>query len=377
MASDAAPPSLPRSRQSLAERNWRVGGTPLGGAWGFYALALVVIGSTVVAQRAQDAKREREDLRRGEAERELIGATGKLQQLVETLPPTTFLSSFAATDNACRNVLVDVLYARASGALPVEKVKEAIRTVLGGVAELVQIFENSPTETVYAANVMVFRPGKPLRELPHAERRKWEEELAFGPGPISLDLLEGVLELLPELSTTTARERNQPDELAPLKLPVPVGSEQRVRHAEHRPWRVLPGAPYAWVRKKWVAYPSQSTLLDWCRSKGAFTDDVLGAIRAYFESPAGRSVQAFASLPFPPGTEGDPIGVLNVHCNQPGLFAGRDPVRHLFPLLNPILWIVRDLIEILVEAERVEMARERESPPEEAGADLDAVAGID
>jgi hypothetical protein len=145
--------------------NWQIGDTPLLGAWGFYLLAAVVIGSTVVAQRAQDAKREREDQRRAAAERELIDATERLQRLVETLPPPTFLSSFAATDNACRNVLADVLYARAIGFLPPERVKDAIRTVLGGVAELVRIFENSPTEGIYAANLMIFRPANPLRNL--------------------------------------------------------------------------------------------------------------------------------------------------------------------------------------------------------------------
>jgi len=72
-----------------------------------------------------------------------------------------------------------------------------------------------------------------------------------------------------------------------------------------------------------------------------------------------------------------------VHCNQPGLFAGRDPVRHLFPLLNPILWIVRDLIEVLVEAEQAEMSRDRadaalgRTSSVRDGLDLDAVVQKD
>ncbi|MFL5386622.1 MAG: hypothetical protein ACJ8GN_29330 [Longimicrobiaceae bacterium] len=338
--------------------NWGIGDTPLWGAWGFYLLAAVVVVSTVVAQRAQDTKREREDQRRAAAERALIDATDRLQRLVETLPPPTFLSSFAATDNACREVLADVLYARAAGALPPERVKDAIRTVLGGVAELVRIFENAPSEGVYAANLMIFRPAEPLRNLPRAEREHWERSLSFGLSPLSLDLLEGVLELVPELSTTTTRQGNAPDVLEPLRLAVPVRNERRVGHGKRLLWRVLPGAPLAWVRKKWTIYPSQAALLDWCRRKGAFPGHVVEAVRRYFESPAGASVQAFASLPFPPGTGDEPVGVLNVHSTQPGLFSGRDPVRHLFPLLNPILWIIRDLIQLLVEAEDEETRRE-------------------
>jgi hypothetical protein len=199
---------------------------------------------------------------------------------------------------------------------------------------------------------------------------------------VSLDLLEGILELVPELSTTTTRQGNTPDVLEPLRLPVPVRYERRVGHGERQLWRVLPGAPLAWVRKKWTIYPSQAALLDWCRRKGAFPDHVLEAVQRYFESPAGASVQAFASLPFPPGTGDEPVGVLNVHCTQPGLFSGRDPVRHLFPLLNPILWIICDLIQLLVEAEGEEtrweaVARNHTASPPVRGTGLDDGVGTE
>jgi hypothetical protein len=219
------------------------------------------------------------------------------------------------------------------------------------LAELIRIFENSPLQTTYAANVMIFRPAAALRKLPPEQRREWERGLAFSPPRTRLVELEGILQLVPELSTTTARAENEPDELKPLRLPVPEQRLRHVRHGDSRLWRVLPGAPVAWVRKKWVAYPSQADLFQWCRDEGAFADETLAALRSYFDAPPGSAVQGFASLPFPTGAGTSPVGVLNVHSDQPGLFAGRDPVRHLFPLLNPILQIVNDLVDLLVEAE--------------------------
>jgi len=64
----------------------------------------------------------------------------------------------------------------------------------------------------------------------------------------------------------------------------------------------------------------------------------------------GHAVQSFVSLPLIAPDTDVPIGVLNVHSNQPGLLEARRPDEKFHALLKPLLALVVDMLELLSAA---------------------------
>jgi hypothetical protein len=57
-------------------------------------------------------------------------------------------------------------------------------------------------------------------------------------------------------------------------------------------------------------------------------------------------VRSFVSIPIKP-LEGQPIGILNIHRNEPGLLEEKQPAEQFAPLVTPLIFILIRLLETL------------------------------
>ena len=127
---------------------WRSG--PISFTAGFFWLtAGLATLMFFVAQRASEEERAR-------SERRLEERSNQLAQLVRTLPPADFLSTFRQIFWDCSVALEGIVDANVEE-LDVSLVQAAIRIVLAGLAKLAQKFDGASVDVRYAANVMTFR----------------------------------------------------------------------------------------------------------------------------------------------------------------------------------------------------------------------------
>lgn len=288
-----------------------IGGTvpwPPGLFWGAAILTALLF---FLRQGAIDGARR-------ESEENLGRRSDELVKLIRTLPPKGFLSTFQRLYWHCSNVLTDVLNVPAEE-LPAASVQRAIRIVLSEVAALAHDFDGRAGDVLYAANIMLFRPGDSLP----SERTALTDRLRFAEPETDLTALEGVLDLCVELSTTTQAEDYGPDkDLQPMALPVP-----RVKRSpDRRRSRVLPGAPRAFSERLLDIYADTRTLGQWCREKGDFSETVCEQVDDYFRSQ--QSVRSFVAVPLMQLRDTRPVAVLNIHRSSEGILrtrAGSDP----------------------------------------------------
>jgi len=94
------------------------------------------------------------------------------------------------------------------------------------------------------------------------------------------------------------------------------------------------------------AYLDTRTLGDWCRREGDFPESTAQALEDYFNTPRAQSVRSFVSIPITP-LNGQPIGILNIHRNKPGLLQEKQPAQQFAPLVTPLIFILIGLLETL------------------------------
>jgi len=81
-----------------------------------------------------------------------------------------------------------------------------------------------------------------------------------------------------------------------LVLPIPR-TEKTVQGA----WRVLPGAPLAFCRKRPNGYEDTATMATFCEVEGDFPPSVIQELRGYFGEPQSQGIKnRFADLNFRP-----------------------------------------------------------------------------
>jgi hypothetical protein len=258
--------------------------------------------------------------------------------LLRTLPPADFLSSFDSVLTECEEAAATVLR---DSALNTEAIERAIRVVLDGVVTLAALFDGRPYGVTYAANIMVFRD---TRSLPQTELSTLKERLKFLDPETDPRALHGVLDLELLLSTTTATPGEpEPDsDLQPLCLPIPTS----IRSDDGRRWRLLPGAPLAFESGAMELYTDTSTLGDWCRKYGDFSGTVCGAVETYFGSSSGMRIRSFVSFPL------SGVGVVNIHRDQPGLLGEKEQARQFLPLMHPFRSLCLQLLKAREKAGR-------------------------
>jgi hypothetical protein len=262
-------------------------------------------------------------------------ARQQLVELIRTLPPADFLSEFDRVLSVCEQAVEQV---RRESVQTAEAIEGAIRVVLDGIVTLAALFDGRPYGVTYAANIMLFRETRSLSE---AELKLLMERLRFRDPVLDARALKGVLDLQLSLSTTTATAGADPDgNLQPLALPIPPS----IRSEDGRRWRLLPGAPLAFVTGGMELYTDTSTLGRWCRTYGDFSETVCAEVESYFGSSTGMRIRSFVSFPL---ADADKIGVVNIHRDQPGLLGEKEPARQFLPLMRPFRQLCLSLLETL------------------------------
>jgi hypothetical protein len=311
--------------------------------------ALLFWGATIVTALLFFGRQRALDHARHMSEVQLSARADELAQLIRTLPPAGFLWLCHDLDWQCAAVVL-VLFRKSRAQCTPEEVQYAIRVVLSAVAVLAHYFDGRPSDVMYAANIMLFRPSSSLTD---SEERELEGRLRFSEPEAHIRNLEGVLDLRCDLSTTNRVEGARPDaQLAPLALPIPfkTKSDDGLRS------RVLPGAPRAFCDKALDLYANTGTLAEWCRTKGDFSGSVIQQVESYFQAGTGRHFQSLVSLPLAWQADQPGVGVLNIHCSNEGILRSQDrseneSIRHFVAVTGSFRSTLMLLLDLLRECE--------------------------
>jgi hypothetical protein len=295
----------------------------------FWTLVIVCSLAFLFRQRADDRAR-------AEQQRKLMEATARLENLIRTMPPDDFLPIFSDLYMASDRVASVVLGSKSANKPEIEV---SIRHVLRIIATLAQEFDADASGT-YCANVMLFRAADSLNGT---EAEAVAQRLLFCDEAVSVSQLKGVLDLATELSACAANEKAEPDaNLKPFALPIPKTARL------HNKYRVLPGAPVAFVDRELDLYSDTSQLANWCETQGDFTKDVIKRLDRFFDE--NPQVRSFISIPLfvPENRDGDPFAVLNIHADKPNLLTVEgnpdSPLLHFAPIVTPIQIILVKLL---------------------------------
>jgi hypothetical protein len=285
----------------------------------------------------------------------------ELNHAVQTLPPPKYLSqlntytgTFNKTLRASLPRQCDGKIRRCSGGEgkvgPVTKsdLEALIRSLLSAVATLAREYDPNPR---YAANVMYFVPSSDKSWKSLNDYKKFmpnECENSSVVGALVLDLS------LTASSQITGEEGNKPDEhMSPICFPI---LEPYIAPTTGK-FRVLPGAPLAFAEARQKDHGRQKPIyvledLQKIRprlEKGYdFPESVIHSleiehkesewVRSGLSFPLFETCQEKGHKP-----EEQPIGVLNLYCNQEHFLGPIDERRRLFAMTT--LHLVNDIAE--------------------------------
>jgi hypothetical protein len=297
--------------------------------WLTIILVALLMGGTQFA-RANAAKRARA---RVDTQ---VGNLESLVHRIESLPPESFLSRYQELLRQAGSSTFLVLAGQATR----QQIESAIRNVLGAIVELARDYDKRIDEAIYAANVMLFRSDGNLE----------------APAPVSFGALtmphpehDGVLELIPALSTTTANADLGPDmDVAPLLIQIPKNKASTMDRNLNPRFPVLPGAAWAFVYCEYAGFPTIAQLDEWLEHKCSASQELIKGIRDYFASGAGKNIKSFASMPILPPSRAAhrlPLGVLNLHSDRDALLAIKGGER-FGPLLEPFRLLLSLLLTL-------------------------------
>jgi hypothetical protein len=302
----------------------------------FWSLTLITSIAFFFRQREDDAGKEASQERVLERAREL-------EHLVRTLPPANFLSIFATLYDQAD--AMETLALGTPGASPDPSVLEpSMRTVLRLIATLAQEFDGGYRDVRYAANIMLFKSSANMAAQDKVQIAK---RLKFCDDATALDNLKGVLDLDIALSTVANDESVGIDpHLEPIAIPIPKKSK-----TSNGRYKILPGAPHAFVDKEADLYVDALMLAKWCDDFGDFTIEVKRELQEYFTAQK-KVIRSFISIPIflrrDDGTdalEEDPIAVLNIHCSKENLLKEvGEPLKHFVSIVRPMQIILAKMV---------------------------------
>ncbi len=181
----------------------------------------------------------------------------------------------------------------------------ALRVLLDAIAQVAWFYDGKPAAR-YAANVMFYVPAERATENQFVRLSFWDGERTA---------LRGMLDLQHEWSTAVGTTGARDAMLTPIALPIPKDERAGGKH------RVLPGAPQAFIRRDSDFKQDSADLVHWCKKYGAFSSRVRDELAQYLATPAGKTTRSLVSISIihPSQAHGDPMGVLNIHRNIPGM----------------------------------------------------------
>lgn len=382
-------------------KQWSIFPSPdstLGGTifWILVALSVVLI---VVNQRSlllrdeQSQEKLSDSIKRLEqSQGSLSGSIGQLDNAVKrlnTLPSEGFLASFQDAYYESFRLATNVVIDESS---TVAQIEHAIRNVLFAIADVAKDFDGARKDTVYSANIMLYR------ELGAPPFDPMARDLI--PVPNGSKEYSGLLEAVASLSASTNNggpgvvDRS----LTPITLPVPVDASSCFDHqlcVSKTP--VIPGAPASFVTGQFQSFCDIESFVSHLRNETTLDLRYIETIRKYFTEGDGKGIKSFASMPIvtlvesedaPPLDEVDTtavdgvaktgisgqdgvsredaatldagkvssegmLGVLNLHSQERGLLADNGNVLFA-PLMGPFTCLLALLLLTLKGAKESE-----------------------
>lgn len=259
----------------------------------------------------------------------------KLESIVarlRTLPSEDYLPSYR---EAFRQAGLLSMAALLSGSASRDEVSKTIQAVLRAIVETARSFDSADNVSVYSASVMLFRSDAAEFESANP---------VYQIDGMNDSELAGFLELIPAL-TVASSPTIQSRENVSLVLPIPRDQSPLREESGHDRFRILPGAPWAYVFKSPVCFVEMASFYDSLRDHSSLDHHNMAKVRAYFDSGPAKEVRSFASFPILEPVFGGTgvIAVLNLHSSEPGLLEDNGP--ELFaPLLEPFQLLLSLLI---------------------------------
>lgn len=265
--------------------------------------------------------------------------TFKLEELIRTSPPEDVLSLFAIVVTSCHDATLAALREEKK---TVEQLEKTIRIVLDSLLTLAQRFDNAPKYVLYGANIMLFRVTDKLEKK---EIDDLSARIEFSEPEVDLRKLRGVLDVVPALSTRS-NSNSGPDHTLP-KFCLPVPKEEK---SDDDQWRVLPGAPKAFVTGSLDGYGDARTLHAWCREQKQFSTNICDRVEHYFNKRVTDVVRSFVSIPIGRRDRDTlivqaPVGVLNIHRDVEGILGGEQRTKMFDSITQPFQSLIMDLLE--------------------------------
>jgi hypothetical protein len=271
-----------------------------------------------------------------------------LEEQIKTLPPKSFLQMFESDLIKCYPIATRATEANAS----YQDIREGILGVLSGLACLAKLFDGATRNANYSANIMVFRSlaGLSPDEIADFQNRaKFTERQGAGS-----DGWSGVLELMPHLAVFLGDRMKFDDNRLPrfvMEIPLPEFRKDSCGKSA-----VLPGAPEAFCERGYTFCPDTFDVAEQCRRERALRPSVSVAMDRYFREQDGQDIRSFVSIALAPSgclrrtagaEEEEPIGVINIHSDQPHMLSNRG-VELFVPLTAPHKLLISRLMESLL-----------------------------
>ncbi|CAA9892641.1 conserved hypothetical protein [Candidatus Methylobacter favarea] len=294
--------------------------------------------------------------RTNSATQDITKQSDELEELVTrllTLPPEGFLEKF---QELYRSAFVISQSALLKEDATKKEIAHCVRYVMGILAALVKSFDGDPQNIGYHANIMIYKDKNIILDNP-IEKKRIEGILKFTDGFSNIENYLGILELIPEFSTTSESKDFQVDNsINSIGLPIPVISEVRIGNQPKH--KVLPGAPWSFVHKIYASFHSMDEFLKWCNERCDFSGSVKNDLKEYFTNGDGKDIKSFISYPLLPlsnkeKSDQPAIGVLNIHRNREGILTGRGKSKEMnnlgLKLFTPISDPFRILLVLLLQ----------------------------
>lgn len=261
---------------------------------------------------------------------------------VRTLPSSDILEPFEAAYKDILNVTDQILYGNIAPKDKREKIKNAIINCLDGISVLARDLRRAPVKSRFAVNFMRYISIEDILsedsdDIIKSLTQFWDRE--------SFDGLRGILYLTKELSTSTAtKEKLGIDDKLPDMLILPVPEPAWSINDKNQP-KFLPGAVTALEEGHYIIDDTLDIFSAYKRGEyNEIPRTVFVNIDDYFRNtPAGQQARSFLSLRVD-GKGSQPLGVVNVHCDQPNIFEAEWVFKTYRMLISPILQQIALLI---------------------------------
>lgn len=263
----------------------------------------------------------------------------QLMETVRTMPPQNMLGAYGKAYRFLSEHFHTLQEAtETDDRVALAKVEETIRLSLSALCSIISAFENYPSNTIYSANIMVYRKSRDLMAQP-LQKEALLNRLKFVEVR-SLDGLTGVLDLELDLSFSSLNddeESIQPDtRLEPIALPIPeldVSLPGRTRY--------IPGAPTAFKDKPCLIADSRD-MTRLVEENCDVSPSVIKAVEMYFHEQGGKGLNSWLSVRI-----NDRIperGILNIHCNRLNILVDEKQVYTYVNLIIPFKEMIDQLL---------------------------------